>query len=184
MRERVAHVLQSLPPEGVAIHGTNLALAKRIANGGMSRNQRDNSLEYSDAHYYFIQPRLTGDNPQECLKQLNYALSDAIFIYAHKAIRKNAYLDLKNIEESRVPALVILKPGDCQVQPLYPNFCAPVRQHDNIPPRDIYGYVTLPIITDNTKERDVKRFALQQTIKLLEEKGVINSGGLQLPQVK
>lgn len=184
MSERLAHILKSLPPEGIAIHGTNLANAKDIQNHGFSRTNKVGKKCY--AHYYFVQPPATEAKPDvpELMDNIEYDAQTAIYTYAIKAKNKAVYHKPDNPEESNIPALVVflpLRPAR-NLPDEHPSYSRQDSEDNNIPPENILGYISLDNLKRNKNE--TIKYALKGVYKLMRRKGIIDFGAPQQPQVK
>ncbi len=178
MKERVRQIFQSLPPEGVAIHGTNLARAKRIQQEGFQPQHLHPRMPVDETHYFVQPPNFNPTYAGEHIQDLRQRFRDALLKYAQRAITEPKYKVGDEMDDN-IPALVVFKPLQRFDMSLIANNVAPFSIHNkekrNIPPQNIYGIIPVPIYMGSNE-------LILDTFRLLEGKRVINSA--KLPQLQ
>ncbi len=107
MREQVVNFFQSLPDEGIAVHGTNLARAKSIKETGLLPDSLV-GLD-SDVWYNVQPPNLNRTLYHDIRREINSLVVEAVQ-RAYAATNPN--YSFGGSPESRTPALVVFKPNE------------------------------------------------------------------------
>ncbi len=180
MKEKFNRIFQSLPPEGIAIHGTNLARAKRIVDERFKPQHFVDSFSGRTIHYYVQVPTripMGHWDRLEHMDYLRYVFTDTLRRYAQRAITMTKY-EVRGDSDSKIPAIVVFKPTDNShggqlVQPsqsVYKYY-----SEEPIPSENILG--VLHVRPDSNANK-----MILDTLKLLIDKKVIDFGELPRPQ--
>lgn len=165
MRERVREIFSQLPPEGIALHGTNLARAKCIEQEGFVA-EKGPVTDADDGHFYFaVHPT---DIPTYNLRQFLRAIRSVYLkygtSYAFDATHRTyAFKDYP--VESKAPALVVFKPI---TERLPRNLSFARKEPNDIPADHIIGVIPLEVEGNSTKK------TFRSILQLLEEKQVMH----------
>lgn len=177
MRERVRQIFKNLPPEGVAIHGTNLARAKLIAENGFDTAQMLRR-DLEGKIFYIVQPPSIQMAPRTLLttargkSSVNIAVNLAVS-HSHKAVNQPVYRFGQNGPDNETQALVVFRPVR-----VFDNLDSPENWHnttevtyesDPIPKERIYGIVR---VKKSSQKMDSE--IMRDILKLLSEKGIID----------
>ncbi|MBP7832191.1 MAG: hypothetical protein KA035_00250 [Candidatus Levybacteria bacterium] len=180
MRERVIEIFRSLPPEGIGIHGTNLARAKIMEAEGLKPQKLHPDLPLDDVYYYVQPPNFNPTYTREHFEQLKEGFLQAYRKYAQRASTWSSY-KVDSSPDSSTPALVIFKPNKVFDQNTLSFTHLPFTYIDSdlkpIPALSIYGIIPIHKPTFPSK-------LVMSTFELLRNQGVINSARLPLPQVR
>ncbi len=110
MRERVVNFFQNLPPEGIAIHGTNKSRAKIIQQEGFNPQKEKSLLDTKPLTWYLVQPPninqlywkiILDDIKRRTLNAQSHAI---------KAAQKPIYWTGQNPEDDKTPSIVVFRP--------------------------------------------------------------------------
>ena len=174
MRERFRHIIEILPPTGIAVHGTTLERARLIEKNGFDPKMSRSLLNgYSDNQtFYVVQPPIT-PAPLVTFRNL---LGDGLS-YLNRAV---------NTSEERITAA-----GDVQALILFippkelpddlKKYGTPFIAWDSrpIPPENILG-----VIQVEKGKRKMDKVIFRDCVAVLQEKGVIDFAKPQQPQAK
>lgn len=169
MREQLKQVFASLPPEGIAIHGTTQSRGEEISKTGF--NQEIN-------YFCVINP---GSNDQPRL--LLYAtITEIAFPISHalRAVRKPNY-SYSNDYKDKIPSLVVFTlPKNYQANEVGLYTDKPIPQEGIIGNISLVGFPSNATFADIiTNHLGLALRAAAQTHALLKEKGIINSEGFR-----
>lgn len=173
MRERVREIFSQLPPEGIAIHGTNLARAKCIKQEGFVAKKGPVS---DDGHFYFaVHPTdIPTNNLRQFLRAIRFVYLRYGTSYAFDATHTTYALKDYPVE-SRTPALIVFKPI---IERPPRNLSFVRKEPKDIPADHIIGVIPLELEGNNTKK------TFRSILQLLEEKQVMHFSKPQsLPEV-
>lgn len=171
MRERLREIFAQLPPEGIAVHGTNMSRARNIQKEGFIPQNLHPGTPLNRT-YYIVQP--PNANPFYALEHLDevksYLIKEASGKYAKRSITWNQY-EYSGTAEDKQPAIVVFKPlkvfdrntHDFQLFP-FPRIHSEDR---HIPPNHIYGAIDISNIAN-------ERGLLAAIYQLLTQKGIIH----------
>lgn len=164
MSERVREIFAQLPSEGIAIHGTNLARAKKIQELGFVSEFKPFGR---DGHYYFaVHPE---DIPEHKLSGFLKAVKSTYIRYAVDYSMGKTHDPMYKLENdpqgSTVPSLVIFKPLERQ-PPKNMNWVR--HESQDIPAENIIGIIEL-----NSTDKKKVRSAYRKIVALLEERRII-----------
>lgn len=178
MRERVAEIFRSLPPEGIGIHGTNLARAKIMETEGLRPQKLHPGLPLESVYYYVQPPNFNPTYTQEHFEQLKEGLFQAYIKYAQRASKWAGY-KIDNSPDNNIPALAIFKPNKTFDQSTLSFKHLPFAYIDSdlkpIPASSVYGII--PIYKPTVPSRLV-----MSAFELLKNQGIINSEEPRLPR--
>lgn len=172
MREQLRRVLTSLPPEGIAVHGTNLARAERIQQEGFIPQDLCVGTNLHKTYYIVQPPNLNPSYSLLHLQEMKAMLNDAYRTYASRASRAPLY-ELTHGPDDKIPTLVVFRPlarsfdASLHAHMLYP-FPFVASDTKPIPAKNVYGIIPVP-------ERKSAKKLISEAVRILLEKGVINS---------
>lgn len=171
MREQMQAIFQSLPPEGVAIHGTNLARAKKIRKEGFIPQNLHPGMPLDRTFYTLQVPNLNPTRATEHIDELKQAFRDAYTKYAIRAASRPLY-KLSEDPASHIPAILVFRPPTQIDMNKHSNVTTPfptVASYDNpIPGENVYGIIPVPVYTGPNE-------LISEAVRILVEKGVIDS---------
>lgn len=168
MREQVRQIFASFPPEGIAMHGTNLSRAQAIKDSGF--------IQDSDPVFFLVQPP-SHANPHNLINRLMWGLND-VSKHSLKTTTLRRY-KFSNDERDKIPAIVLFRPppSDHRSEYVYEN-CT----YEPIPAGNIVGFTVLvgsgeqlPFFLLEARAYWRKQFI--NIINIVTEKGIIGSAG-------
>lgn len=168
MKEKFNRIFQSLPPEGIAIHGTNLARAKRIVDEGFDPYKTGNVRPT----WYIHQPLVI--DPNDYSVSLMYIHGEVALKHARKAVQNLAYHLPEESAESKIPAVVVFIPN----KTINTDQVSIMADSSIIQPGNIIGVVG---VFENPTPQE-RKLAYLRILRLLARKKIIDFGELQQPQ--
>lgn len=168
MKEGIRGVFSNLPPEGIALHGTNLSRGTRISEEG-----------FLEGTYYIVQPPTQlplGKVMEEVYEGIEEALK-----FAYRASNLRRY-KLTGTENDRIPVLVVFKP----LKNARGGYAHGDLETKKIPVENIIDVVEVPkdllqreCILIDPRLRPHLRTVLKKIGRNFLESTPINSGGLR-----
>ena len=170
MREQVRRIFASLPPEGIAVHGTTLANAKLMEDTGIY-------LEFSKDGYihYVVQPPCPNIDVDQFLFRVGErGALDVATTRAMIVTQSDRYYDRG--DNTTIPALTVFIP--LRLQEKNPPFPYVQTNIKSIPADRIIGTVEIkPFNTSRTRAEIYHKIAV-----LMKKRGIIGSVESQQPQ--